>query len=84
MLMENYPNPASQATTIEFALPETMDIRLGIFNSQGIEVARAVDEKLSTGTHRITVNTTKLPTGNYMYRLSTPKGEVAKRMVIMR
>ncbi len=84
MLMENYPNPASQATTIEFALPETMDVRLGIFNSQGIEVSRAVDEKLSIGTHRITVNTTKLPTGNYMYRLSTPKGEVAKRMVIIR
>lgn len=84
MLMENYPNPASVATTIEFALPETMDVRLGIFNSQGIEVARAVDEKLSIGSHRVTVNTAKLPTGNYMYRLATAKGEVAKRMVIMR
>jgi uncharacterized protein (DUF1501 family) len=84
MLMENYPNPASKTTTIEFALPETMNVRLGLFNSQGIEVARAVDETLSIGTHRVTVNTTKLPTGNYMYRLSTPKGEVAKRMVIMR
>lgn len=84
MLMDNYPNPASRSTTIEFALPETMDVRLGVFNAQGIEVARAVDDKLSVGTHRITVNTAQLPSGNYLYRLSTPKGEVAKRMVIMR
>jgi uncharacterized protein (DUF1501 family) len=77
-------NPASRSTTIEFALPETMDVRLGVFNAQGIEVARAVDDKLSVGTHRITVNTAQLPSGNYLYRLSTHKGEVAKRMVIMR
>jgi uncharacterized protein (DUF1501 family) len=84
MLVENYPNPAQNSTTIDYAIPDNMDVELGIFNSQGIEIARIVEEKQTIGAHSVLVNTSKFPSGNYIYRLKTAKGEVAKRMVVVK
>lgn len=84
MLMANYPNPANGSTTIEYAIPENMSVELGIYDSRGVEVARVVDEKQQVGIHKVKVNTSKLPNGSYLYRLQTPKGNVAKQMVVMK
>ncbi len=84
MLMANYPNPANGSTTIEYAIPDNMTVELGIFDSRGIEVARVVDEKQSVGLHKVNVNTSKFPNGNYVYRLLTPKGQVVKQMVVLK
>ena len=69
MLMENYPNPVSSETTIEYALPETMSVELGIFNTNGVEVARIVDERQSAGIYKSNFKPGNLPSGSYIYRL---------------
>jgi uncharacterized protein (DUF1501 family) len=84
MLGENYPNPVISETTIEYALPEDMPVELGIFSLNGVEVARIVDEKQSVGIHRATFKPGRLPSGTYIYRLSTPKGQIAKKMVVVK
>jgi hypothetical protein len=84
MLMENYPNPAYGMTTIEFALPASMSVELGIFNTSGVELERLIDSKQESGNHRVSFNTSKLPSGTYLYRLLTPKGSVTKSMVVIK
>lgn len=84
MLMENYPNPAYGMTTIEYALPASMSVELGIFNTSGVELERLIDSKQESGNHRVSFNTAKLPSGTYLYRLLTPKGSVTKSMVVVK
>jgi uncharacterized protein (DUF1501 family) len=84
MLMENYPNPVSNQTTIEYVLPESMYVQLGVFNTEGIEVARIVDARQDQGIYRATFKPGSLPSGTYIYRLSTPKGELAKQMIVVK
>ena len=84
MLMENYPNPVTNQTTIEYALPETMTVELGIFNTNGVEVARIVDERQGAGIYKSNFKPGSLPSGSYIYRLTTPKGQIAKQMVVVK
>ncbi len=84
MLMENYPNPVSNETTIEYALPEDMLVELGIFNTNGVEVARIVDQRQSAGIYKSNFKPGNLPSGAYIYRLTTPKGQIAKQMVVVK
>jgi uncharacterized protein (DUF1501 family) len=84
MLMENYPNPVMNETTIEYALPEAMTVELGIFDVRGTEVARIVDERQVMGIHKSNFRPGNLPAGSYIYRLTTPKGQIAKHMVVVK
>ncbi len=84
MLMENYPNPVSNQTTIEYALPETMLVELGIFDMRGTEVARIVDERQNAGIYKSNFKPGNLPSGSYIYRLTTPKGQIAKQLVVVK
>jgi hypothetical protein len=82
--MENYPNPVTSETTIEYALPEAMAVELGIFDMRGTEVARIVDERQSAGIYKSNFKPGSLPSGSYIYRLTTPKGQIAKQMVVVK
>jgi uncharacterized protein (DUF1501 family) len=84
MLMENYPNPVREKTTIEYALPQATDVMLSIYTMAGKEVARIVDAKESAGIHRATFATGSLASGSYLYRLTTPMGAVTKQMIVMK
>jgi hypothetical protein len=52
-LGENYSNPFSPVTTIEFGLPEPSDVRLTIYNMLGRRVKVLVDERRTAGRHRV-------------------------------
>jgi len=84
MLMENYPNPVSTETTIEYSLPEPMQVELGIFNTNGVEVARIVDGRQSAGINKSSFTPGNLPSGSYIYRLRTPNGQIAKHMLVVK
>lgn len=70
-LQQNYPNPFSEYTIIDFSLPEKAEVSLIIYNSLGAEVIRVVDENLEKGKHRYELNTTDLPHGLYHCTLKT-------------
>ncbi len=84
MLMENYPNPVYGTTTIEYSLPTEMPVQLGIFSLKGEELERIVEATQDGGIHRISFNTASLPSGTYIYRLQTPKGSIAKSMIVVK
>lgn len=80
-LSGNVPNPFSSMTTIVFVLPETARVRLSVHDLMGRRMAVLVDERLSAGKHEKPFHPTNLPKGQYLCRLSTPKGEFSRLMM---
>jgi len=52
-LLQNYPNPFSQNTTIEFTLAEPDVARITVFDLLGRMVAELANGRFGAGTHRL-------------------------------
>lgn len=81
-LAGNVPNPFSSQTRIVFFTPETAAVRLAVYDLLGRRVALLVDERLDAGRHEIPFDAENLPKGQYLYRLSTSKGEFSRLMTL--
>lgn len=77
-LKQNYPNPFNPSTSISFDLPKSEFVNLTVYNSVGQEVAVLVNETKSAGTHELTFDASRLPSGIYLYRIQA--GEYTKSM----
>ncbi|HSP89098.1 MAG TPA: T9SS type A sorting domain-containing protein [Ignavibacteriaceae bacterium] len=84
LLKQNYPNPFNPTTTIQFAIPKQSFIHLEIFNSLGEKVSTLVSETLSAGTYEYEWNAEGLPSGVYLYRLSTENFMQTKKLLLMK
>jgi len=65
-------------------MPEAAHVRLTVYDLLGRRVAMLVDGSLSAGKHEVRFDATNLPSGNYIYRLSTPQGEFTKMMMLLK
>ncbi len=70
-LFQNYPNPFSRITTIEFDQPYSSQVRLVVFDLAGREVSTVLDQTVPAGRHAVTWNAHHVPPGVYLYRLET-------------
>ncbi|MBO6576247.1 MAG: T9SS type A sorting domain-containing protein [Rhodothermales bacterium] len=71
-LEQNYPNPFNPVTTIAFAMPESADVRLAVYDLLGREVALLVHGVVEAGRHEVRFDAGGLPSGTYLYRLDSP------------
>jgi hypothetical protein len=86
-LDQNYPNPFNPHTTIQFALPWSVDkahVRLVVFDVLGREVATLLDNPLPPGTHKVQWSAERFPSGVYYYQLRTPGATIVKKMVLLK
>ena len=93
-LQQNYPNPFNPETAIAFAVPvpekaASGAVQLEIFNVLGQRVAVLWDAPLAPGQYRMTWNGLdrhglQVGSGIYLYRLRTGRGELVKRMILLR
>jgi len=83
-LNQNYPNPFNPSTTISFKLPEPGIVTLKIYNLLGEEIASLVDNYKQAGIHTFNFNAEGLPSGMYLYRLSTNGFTETKKMLFMK
>jgi len=70
-LEQNYPNPFNPVTTIKFQLPKASNVTLVIYNIQGQEVARLVDDYVGAGYHSVNWDASNAASGIYIYRLQS-------------
>lgn len=84
VLENNYPNPFNPTTIIQFALPESGNFSLKVYNILGQEVAALVDGQLSAGTHRVNFDASNLSSGMYIYRLAGNNVNLVKKMLLLR
>lgn len=82
-LLGMYPNPAQSRATIRYALPETRDVTLRLYDTLGRQVRTIVDAK-KEGRHRSTLNVSKLPSGIYFLRLRAGGTIETKKLTVVR
>ena len=63
------PNPAAEATTLRYDLPEAARVTLAVYDALGREVARLVDGEIPAGAHTATFEAGALPAGVYLVRM---------------
>jgi hypothetical protein len=70
-LLQNFPNPFNPGTTIPFSLPQEADIILSVFDALGREVAVLANGRMGAGTHLLSFDGSRIPSGVYFYRMMT-------------
>jgi hypothetical protein len=85
----NYPNPFRQATTIYYNLPVTTHVDLSIFDLSGSKIANLVSRDETAGFKEVIWNGrdsggNSLPSGIYLYQLSTSGFTASKKMILVK
>jgi hypothetical protein len=83
-LMQNKPNPASNATTFNFTLPRACETSIEIFDIKGRKVATPFEGFANIGENEVNFDISSLANGVYLYRLSSDEGTSVRKMVIER
>ncbi len=89
-LEQNYPNPFNPSTNIVYTLDKKSRVSLIVYNANGQEVTRLIDNRLQeAGRYDVNWNAlsntgARLATGLYLYRLQIDGVTVTKKMVLMK
>lgn len=83
-LLQNFPNPFRETTTISYEVPRPGDVTLEVFDLLGRKVATLVDGRVSAGSHRVTFEPGPLSGGVYLYRLKAGDAVRTGRMALVR
>ncbi|MBI5475060.1 MAG: TIGR03790 family protein, partial [Ignavibacteriae bacterium] len=92
-LSQNYPNPFNPTTTIKFTIPARMghDLVEGhapsilkVFDVVGREVATLVNGVLQPGDHSVVFDGNGLPSGTYVYQLTSGSFVDSKKFVLLK
>lgn len=86
----NYPNPFNPSTTLRFAIPETGEVTVRVYDLLGRSIRTLVMGQQSAGMQQVQFTASDLASGTYFYRveLKTAAGNViqsaAERMVLLK
>lgn len=88
-LYQNHPNPFNPSTTISYSLPHSSHVELRIYNMNGQEVYKLVDEFQEAGNYKVNwdgidFKGTKVPSGMYFYRIGALNGSKFRRMIYIK
>ncbi|MBP9580621.1 MAG: T9SS type A sorting domain-containing protein, partial [Ignavibacterium sp.] len=77
-----YPNPFNPTTQINYSIKEAGLVQLKVYDILGKEIATLVNENKETGNYIIDFNAAELPSGVYIYQLTTPGFTLARKMIL--
>ncbi len=83
-LYQNYPNPFNSSSIIKYSIPKTSQVTLKIFNILGKEIATLVNEEKPAGSYTVNFDGSNLPTGVYIYRITTGNYSAAKKLILLK
>ena len=73
-----YPNPANGTAKLDFALGNTEQVKITLYDMLGHEIAVLANGQYTSGTHSIAFNTDNLKEGVYLYSINA--GSFAKTL----
>ena len=83
-LAQNYPNPFNPSTNITYTLPQSLRIRLEVYNILGEKVQTLVDGLEKAGIHAVKFDGLALPSGVYFYRLMSGTFVQTNKMTLVK
>lgn len=83
-LSQNYPNPFNPVTTIQVAVPFSGYVTVRVYDILGRDVATLAEEELTPGVHVFRFDGSSLPSGTYIYVLTTGETRIAKKMMLLK
>lgn len=83
-LLQNYPNPFNPTTTIEYTLPEAVEVSLKVFDVLGREVKTLVSRTMPAGRHQVEFDAVGLASGIYLYQLQIEDQVRTMKMILMK
>ncbi|MFI5237763.1 MAG: T9SS type A sorting domain-containing protein, partial [Ignavibacteriales bacterium] len=85
VLEQNYPNPFNPSTKIKFALTETQNVELKVYDILGNEIAVLFNETAEGGkVYELEFNASTLSSGIYFYRLKSRDREENRKMLFLK
>jgi hypothetical protein len=79
-----YPNPFSSISSVRFALPESGDVTVVVYDVLGREVVRLVDGPVEAGRHAAVWDARGVPSGTYVVVLRAGSYQQARSVVLVR
>ncbi len=85
-LKQNFPNPFNPETVIRYSVPFGVagNVTLTVYNSLGQAVATLVDGQKEAGEHQVSFNAADLPSGTYIYRISSGNFTETRKMILIK
>ena len=83
-LSQNFPNPFSGNTTIEYSIKQKERIRISLFDMYGREIKVLLDEVKSSGNYLLNIDLTELKSGVYFYCLKADAGMISRKLILSR
>lgn len=88
-LYPNYPNPFNPETTIRFALADSAELTLSIYNIKGQLVRRLLDSALPSGVHSVVWDGkddtgSDVSSGLYLYRMDNGSFHQTRKMMLVK
>jgi hypothetical protein len=83
-LGQNYPNPFNPSTTINFALPQSSDVQIVVYDMLGKAVATLVNKNHTAGQHTVTFNASQLSSGIYFYQIKAGSFIETRKMTLIK
>jgi hypothetical protein len=81
---QNFPNPATDQTTIEYCLLNKEHVVLKLFDTNGKQVTTILDDIQNSGIHTAIINTHNLESGVYFYQFLTSSTGLTKKFIVMK
>jgi len=83
-LYQNYPNPFNPETTISYGLPESSEVSITIFDSNGRKITDLFVGKKKTGIHTLRWNAQDVPSGVYLIRMQAGLFAQMRKCILMK
>jgi hypothetical protein len=83
-LAQNYPNPFNPVTSINYSMKTAGLVTLKVYDMLGNEVTSLVNENMKAGIYSVEFNAADLPSGMYVYRLSTNNFVDTKKLILLK
>ncbi len=83
-LHQNFPNPFNPSTVISYSLPKGSMVTLRIYDMLGREISTMVEGFRNAGTYKVSFDANDLPSGMYLYRLTTENFSEVRKMLLMK
>jgi len=84
LLYQNFPNPFNASTVIRYQVPAASYVTLRVYNIPGQEVATLVNEAKQPAAYEVTWDAGNLPSGMYVYRLTSREYVATKKMLLLK